>query len=237
MSQSLLIVEDEASIREPLVSYFEGNRFRVRAAANAAQARSLLAAHKFDLAIVDIMMPGEDGLSLCRHMREASNLPVIMLTARAEEIDRILGLEVGADDYVTKPFSPRELLARVKAVIRRSNSLPPRQTPPETASYAFGDWVLKTGERELVGADGLSVPLSSGEYALLLVLLERPRLVLSRDQLLDLTQGREASVFDRSIDNQISRLRRKIEPDPKTPKYIKTVWGGGYSFSAEVTRL
>lgn len=237
MSQSLLIVEDEASIREPLVSYFESNRFRVKAAANAAQARALLTAHKFDLAIVDIMMPGEDGLSLCRHMREASNLPVIMLTARAEEIDRILGLEVGADDYVTKPFSPRELLARVKAVIRRSNSLPPRQTPPEKASYAFGGWVLKTGERELVGADGLSVPLSSGEYALLLVLLERPRLVLSRDQLLDLTQGREASVFDRSIDNQISRLRRKIEPDPKTPKYIKTVWGGGYSFSAEVTRL
>lgn len=236
MSQSLLIVEDEASIREPLISYFENNRFRVKGAANAAQARSLLAAHTFDLAIVDIMMPGEDGLSLCRHMREASNLPVIMLTARAEEIDRILGLEVGADDYVTKPFSPRELLARVKAVIRRSNSLPPRQTPPDSTSYAFGDWVLKTGERELVGADGLSVPLSSGEYALLLVLLERPRLVLNRDQLLDLTQGREASVFDRSIDNQISRLRRKIEPDPKSPKYIKTVWGGGYSFSAEVQR-
>ncbi len=236
MSQSLLIVEDEASIREPLISYFENNRFRVKGAANAAQARSLLAAHTFDLAIVDIMMPGEDGLSLCRHMREASNLPVIMLTARAEEIDRILGLEVGADDYVTKPFSPRELLARVKAVIRRSNSLPPRQTPPDSTSYAFGDWVLKTGERELVGADGLSVPLSSGEYALLLVLLERPRLVLTRDQLLDLTQGREASVFDRSIDNQISRLRRKIEPDPKSPKYIKTVWGGGYSFSAEVQR-
>ncbi len=237
MSQSLLIVEDEASIREPLVSYFETNKFRVKAAANAAQARTLLSAHAFDLAIVDIMMPGEDGLSLCRHIRDSSTLPVIMLTARAEEIDRILGLEVGADDYVTKPFSPRELLARVKAVIRRTNSLPPRQTPPETTSYAFGDWVLKTGERELVGADGLSVPLSSGEYALLLVMLERPRLVLSRDQLLDLTQGREASVFDRSIDNQISRLRRKIEDDPKTPKYIKTVWGGGYSFSAEVRKL
>jgi len=237
MSQSLLIVEDEASIREPLVSYFETNRFRVKAAANAAQARILLTAHTFDLAIVDIMMPGEDGLSLCRHIRDSSTLPVIMLTARAEEIDRILGLEVGADDYVTKPFSPRELLARVKAVIRRSNSLPPRQATPETTSYAFGDWVLKTGERELIGPDGLSVPLSSGEYALLLVMVERPRLVLSRDQLLDLTQGREASVFDRSIDNQISRLRRKIEDDPKTPKYIKTVWGGGYSFSAEVRKL
>jgi len=237
MSQSLLIVEDEASIREPLVSYFEANRFRVKAAPNAAQARSLLAAHNFDLAIVDIMMPGEDGLSLCRHIRESNNLPVIMLTARAEEIDRILGLEVGADDYVTKPFSPRELLARVKAVIRRTHSLPPRQTPPESVTYAFGDWILKTGERELVGPDGLSVPLSSGEYALLLVMVERPRMVLSRDQLLDLTQGREASVFDRSIDNQVSRLRRKIEDDPKSPKYIKTVWGGGYSFSAEVQKL
>lgn len=237
MSQSLLIVEDEASIREPLASYFESNQFRVKAAPNAAQARLLLAAHSFDLAIVDIMMPGEDGLSLCRHIRESSGLPVIMLTARSEEIDRILGLEVGADDYVTKPFSPRELLARVKAVIRRTNSLPPRQAAPESTTYAFGEWLLKTGERELVGADGLSVPLSSGEYALLLALVERPRMVLTRDQLLDLTQGREASVFDRSIDNQISRLRRKIEEDPKTPRYIKTVWGGGYSFSAEVRKL
>jgi two-component system, OmpR family, response regulator len=136
-----------------------------------------------------------------------------------------------------KPFSPRELLARVKAVLRRSNSLPPRQAAPDTTRYAFGDWVLKTGERELVGADGLSVPLSSGEYGLLLVLVERPKLVLTRDQLLDLTQGREAGVFDRSIDNQISRLRRKIETDPKSPRYIKTVWGGGYTFAAEVRRL
>ena len=237
MSQSLLIVEDEASIREPLVKYFENNQFRVKAAANAAEARALLAAHVFDLVISDIMMPGEDGLSLCRHIRATSNLPVILLTARTEELDRILGLEVGADDYVTKPFSPRELFARVKAVIRRTQSLPPKQVSPETAAYAFGDWVLKTGERELVGPDGLSVPLSSGEYTLLLVLVERPKLVLTRDQLLDLTQGREAGVFDRSIDNQISRLRRKIEDDPKTPKYIKTVWGGGYSFATDVRKL
>lgn len=237
MSQSLLIVEDEASIREPLARYFESNKFRVKAAADAAEARALLAAHAFDLVIADIMMPGEDGLSLCRHIRATSNLPVILLTAKAEELDRILGLEVGADDYVVKPFSPRELLARIKAVLRRSNSLPPKQATPETARFGFGDWVLKTGERELVGPDGLAVPLSTGEYALLLALVERPKLVLTRDQLLDLTQGREASVFDRSIDNQISRLRRKIEPDPKTPKYIKTVWGGGYTFSAEVRRL
>ncbi len=237
MSQSLLIVEDEASIREPLVSYFERNQFRVKEAKGAAEARTLLTAHAFDLVISDIMMPGEDGLSLCRHIRSTSNLPVILLTAKSEELDRILGLEVGADDYVVKPFSPRELLARVKAVLRRANSLPPRQAAPDTERYAFGDWVLKTGERELVGADGLNVPLSTGEYALLLVLVERPRLVLTRDQLLDLTQGREAGVFDRSIDNQISRLRRKIEDDPKAPKYIKTVWGGGYSFAAEVRKL
>src|SRR5690242_9969486 len=237
MSQSLLIVEDEASIREPLVRYFENNQFRVKAAANAAEARTLLTAHAFDIVISDIMMPGEDGLSLCRHIRSTSNLPVILLTARSEELDRILGLEVGADDYVVKPFSPRELLARVKAVLRRANSLPPRQATPDTVRYAFGDWVLKTGERELVGPDGLSVPLSSGEYGLLLVLVERPKLVLTRDQLLDLTQGREAGVFDRSIDNQISRLRRKIEADPKAPRYIKTVWGGGYTFAAEVRKL
>ncbi|RYG31421.1 MAG: response regulator [Burkholderiales bacterium] len=237
MSQNILIVEDEASIREPLVKYFDNNHFRVKAASNAAEARALLSAHAFDLVISDIMMPGEDGLSLCRHIRATSNLPVILLTARTEELDRILGLEVGADDYVVKPFSPRELLARVKAVVRRTNSLPPKQTSPETAAYSFGDWVLKTGERELVGADGLSVPLSSGEYTLLLTLVERPKLVLTRDQLLDLTQGREAGVFDRSIDNQISRLRRKIEEDPKAPKYIKTVWGGGYSFATEVRKL
>ncbi len=237
MSESLLIVEDEASIREPLVTYFETNRFRVRAAADAAEARLLLAAHNFDLVISDVMMPGEDGLSLCRHIRATTNLPVILLTARAEELDRILGLEVGADDYVVKPFSPRELLARVNAVMRRTNALPPRQAAPETTRYTFGDWILKTGERELTDTNGVSVPLSSGEYALLLALLDRPRLVLTRDQLLDLTQGREANVFDRSIDNQISRLRRKIEPDPKTPRYIKTVWGGGYTFAGEVRKL
>lgn len=237
MSQSLLIVEDEAAIREPLAKYLETGGFRVRTAVSSAEARTVLAAHAVDLVIADIMMPGEDGLSLCRHIRDAHGAPVILLTARADELDRVLGLEVGADDYVVKPFSPRELLARVKAVLRRANSLPPRQAPPETSRYLFGDWILKTGERELVGVDGLVAPLSSGEYALLLVLVERPRLVLTRDQLLDLTQGREAGVFDRSIDNQVSRLRRKIEPNPKEPRYIKTVWGGGYTFAADVRKL
>jgi two-component system OmpR family response regulator len=236
MSHSILIVEDEASIRDPLVAYFESNQFRVKEARNAGEARQLLAVSAFDLVIADIMMPGEDGLSLCRHIRATTNQPVILLTAKSEEIDRILGLEVGADDYVVKPFSPRELLARVKAVLRRTNSLPPRQAPGDSPSYTFGEWVLKTGERELVGPDGLTVPLSTGEYSLLLALVERPKLVLTRDQLLDITQGRDAGVFDRSIDNQISRLRRKIETDPKSPRYIKTVWGGGYSFAIDVRR-
>jgi two-component system OmpR family response regulator len=233
----ILIVEDEASIREPLMRYLERNELRVTAAADAAEARKLLIAHAFDLVICDIMMPGEDGLSLTRHIRETSQLPVILLTARTEEVDRILGLEVGADDYMVKPFSPRELLARIKAVLRRTHALPPRQAPPPSARYAFGEWTLRTGERELVDANGEVASLSSGEYALLLALVERPRIVLTRDQLLDITQGRVAGVFDRSIDNQISRLRRKIEPDPKTPRYIKTVWGGGYTFIEDVRRM
>lgn len=233
----ILVVDDHRDIRDLLARYLSRNGYRVSSAESSAAARRLLDRGAIDLVVLDIMMPGEDGLSLCRHIRATSNLPVILLTAKTEELDRILGLEVGADDYVTKPFSPRELLARVKAVLRRANSLPPKQSPPDTARYAFGDWVLKTGERELVGADGLAVPLSTGEYSLLLAMVERPKLVLTRDQLLDLTQGREAGVFDRSIDNQISRLRRKIEEDPKAPKYIKTVWGGGYTFSAEVRKL
>ena len=183
------------------------------------------------------MMPGEDGLSLCRHLRETGDMPVILLTARTEETDRIVGLEMGADDYVVKPFSPRELSARIKVVLRRMQAGGTRQSAPESGAYAFAGRVLKTGERTLVDRDGVSVPLSTGEYNLLLALVGRPRQVLTRDQLLDLTQGREAAAFDRSIDNQISRLRRKIEADPKAPEIIKTVWGGGYTFTAEVTRL
>ncbi|MBN8839828.1 MAG: winged helix-turn-helix domain-containing protein, partial [Sphingomonadales bacterium] len=160
-----------------------------------------------------------------------------LLTARAEETDRIVGLEMGADDYVVKPFSPRELSARIKVVLRRMQAGGTRQNAPESGAYAFAGRVLKTGERTLVDRDGVSVPLSTGEYNLLLALVGRPRQVLTRDQLLDLTQGREAAAFDRSIDNQISRLRRKIEVDPKSPEIIKTVWGGGYTFAAEVTRL
>jgi two-component system OmpR family response regulator len=234
----LLLVDDERSIREPLAAYLQKNGFRVTAVGDAAAARQRLAGYAIDLVVLDIMMPGEDGLSLCRHIRETGEIPVILLTARSEETDRIVGLEMGADDYVLKPFSPRELIARIKVILRRAGSgVGTRHRAPESESYAFAGWVLKAGERMLVDSDGVSVPLSTGEYNLLLALVSRPNQVLSRDQLLDITQGREANPFDRAIDNQISRLRRKVEPDHRNPTLIKTVWGGGYTLAADVTRL
>lgn len=232
----LLLVDDERSIREPLAQFLTKQGFRVTQAGDAEGARARLNAYDIDLAILDIMMPGEDGLSLCRHIRATSDTPVILLTAKSEETDRIVGLEMGADDYVVKPFSPRELATRAKVVLRRAAS-GTRQHAPESGSFAFAGWVLKTGERVLVDREGVSVPLSSGEYNLLHALVMRPRQVLTRDQLLDLTQGREAAAFDRAIDNQVSRLRKKIEADAKNPSIIKTVWGGGYTLAAEVTRL
>ena len=189
----LLLVDDERSIREPLAQYLGKQGFRVTQAADAESARTRLAAYAIDLAIIDIMMPGEDGLSLCRHIAATSDVPVILLTARAEETDRIVGLEMGADDYVVKPFSPRELATRVKVILRRAGAGGVRHHAPETGSYAFAGWLLKSGERALVDREGVSVPLSTGEYNLLLALVTRPRQVLTRDQLLDLTQGREAA--------------------------------------------
>jgi two-component system OmpR family response regulator len=233
----LLLVDDERSIREPLAVYLTKQGFRVTQAGDAEAARTRLTAYAIDLAIIDIMMPGEDGLSLCRHIAATSDVPVILLTAKAEETDRIVGLEMGADDYVVKPFSPRELATRVKVVLRRTQAGATRHHAPESGSYAFAGWVLKSGERALVDREGVSVPLSTGEFNLLLALVTRPRQVLTRDQLLDLTQGREAAAFDRAIDNQVSRLRKKIEVDAKNPDIIKTVWGGGYTLAAEVTRL
>ena len=232
----LLLVDDERSIREPLAQYLTRQGFRVTQAGDAEGARARMNAYAIDLVILDIMMPGEDGLSLTRHIRETGEIPVILLTARTEETDRIVGLEMGADDYVVKPFSPRELAARVKVILRRAAAGGARQHAPEAGAFAFAGWVLKSGERTLVDRDGVSVPLSTGEYNLLHALVTRPRQVLTRDQLLDLTQGRDAA-FDRAVDNQVSRLRRKIEVDPKNPDLIKTVWGGGYTLATEVTRL
>src|SRR5437868_539848 len=227
------LVEDARDIRAPLARYLREQGYRATTAPDSAAARKVLKGAAIDLVVLDIMMPGEDGLSLCRSIRETSQIPVILLTAKGEEVDRIIGLEMGADDYIAKPFSPRELIARIAAVLRRTQALPPRQKPPESARIRFGDWTLDTGQRELVGAEGVAIPLSSGEFRLLTALLERPKISLTRNQLLDLTKGRDAELFDRSIDNHVSRLRKKIEPDPKSPRYIKTVWGGGYIFAVE----
>ena len=235
-SPHILVVDDHREIRDLLAKYLAKHGFRVTVAEDGVAMKRVLKTSAIDLVVLDIMMPGEDGLSLCRHLRESGALPVILLTAMAEETDRVVGLEIGADDYLVKPFNPRELVARIKAVLRRAHSLPPRSAPRAAATLRFDRWTLDVGRRELIGADGVAIPLGTAEFQLLSAFLDHPRMVLSRDQLLDLTRGRAANVFDRSIDNQVSRLRRKIEADPKKPMLIKTVWGGGYSFAAEVER-
>lgn len=230
----IAIVDDHRDIRDLVGKYLHRHGYRTSLAENAAAFRRLMERNAFDLVVLDVMMPGEDGLSLCRYLRESTSLPVIMLTAMAEETDRIVGLELGADDYLSKPFNPRELLARIKAVLRRVQSLPPQRGQLKAKEVRFDRWALNVGRRELIDSDGLAVPLSTAEFRLLSVFLDHAGLVLSRDQLLDLTAGRSAEPFDRAIDNQVSRLRKKIETDPKSPVLIKTHWGGGYSFSAEV---
>lgn len=232
----ILLVDDELSIRDPLARYLEKQGYRVTEASNAANAREALKGYDIDVVLLDIMMPGEDGLSLTRFIAENGGPPVILLTARSEEADRIVGLEIGADDYVVKPFSPRELVARIKVALRRSNGAQVANGNGGTI-WSFDGWQLKTAEQQLFDPHGALVPLSSGEYRLLEALVERAGQVLNRDQLLDLTKGRVAGPFDRAIDNQVSRLRRKLEPESKDPKYIKTIWGGGYRFSVEVQRV
>ncbi|MBE0506940.1 MAG: response regulator [Marinospirillum sp.] len=236
----ILVVDDHRDIRELLARYLKEQGLRVSLAASGEELRRIVKTQLPDLVLLDIMMPGEDGLSLCRFLREHHPaLPVILVTARGEDMDRILGLEIGADDYVSKPFNPRELLARIKAVLRRSQTLPETREPEEGKKLGFADWVLDTDRRSLFVQNPqntglLEVALSTAEFRLLMVFLRHPRRVLSRDQLLDLTAGREAQAFDRAIDNQVSRLRRKIEQDSKNPLLIKTVWGGGYQFNADV---
>ena len=234
-SPHVLVVDDSADIREPLAKYLAKKGLRVSTANGGQEMRRLLKTSAVDLVVLDIMMPGEDGLSLCRTLRETTETPVILLTAMAEDTDRVVGLEIGADDYVTKPFNPRELLARIRAVLRRSQSLPRPAGRTEAARVRFDRWTLDTARRELVGDDGVAVPLSTAEFRMLTVFLRRPGMVLSREQLLDLTAGRSLEPFERSIDNQVSRLRKKIEADPKAPAIIKTVWGGGgYVLAGEV---
>lgn len=224
----ILVVDDQRDIRESLSEHLSGKGFEVKQAADASKARRILRDQPIDLVVLDIMMPGEDGLSLCRYLRESLDMPVILLTALADDTDRIVGLELGADDYVTKPFNPRELVARIKSVLRRSQGV--RAPTIDHGLFRFGHWQLDVMQCELRASNGVIVPLSNGEIKLLSVFAEHPNKVLSRDELIDLTRGHEALPFDRSIDNMVSRLRRKIESDPKRPKHIKTVWGGGYRF-------
>jgi two-component system, OmpR family, response regulator len=230
----IAVVDDHRDIRDLVGKYLMQHGYRISLAESAIALRRLLERSAPDLVVLDVMMPGEDGLSLCRHLRSTTDLPVILLTAMVEQTDRIVGLEVGADDYVCKPFNPRELLARIKAVLRRVQSLPPQKGRLANKIVRFDRWTFDVSRRELVGQDGVAVPLSTAEFRLLCAFLDHPGLVLSRNQLLDLTVGRDADPFDRSIDNQVSRLRKKIEADPKVPALIKTHWGGGYSLAAQV---
>ena len=241
MSQSphILIVDDDREIRDLLARFLKKHEYRVDVAADGRAMMQAIEAGRFDLVVLDLMLPGEDGLSLCRRLRATSSLPVIMLTAVSEETDRIVGLEMGADDYLTKPFNPRELLARIKAVLRRTGAgagAAPGADEGGGKAFAFESWRLDLARRELRSADGVLTPLTAGEFDLLVAFVERPQRVLGRDQLLDLTKGRTAAPFERSVDVQLSRLRRKIEIDPKAPAIIKTVRGGGYVFAAKVTR-
>ncbi|MBF0304058.1 MAG: response regulator [Alphaproteobacteria bacterium] len=227
----ILIVDDHREVRDLVGRALVKEGFRVSAAADGKAMRRALADGRIDLILLDLMLPGEDGLSLCRALRAESNIPIIMLTAKGDEIDRVIGLEMGADDYIPKPFGSRELIARIRAVLRRGRVPEAR---PKGGRYRFDRWVLDTEARELLRDDGVAVPLSTGEYDLLLVLVQRPQRVLGRERLLDLARGRAAVALDRSIDTQVSRLRKKIEADPGDPKIIKTVWGGGYMLTAQV---
>lgn len=228
----ILIVDDHREIRDLVLRALNKDGFRVSSAADGRAMEKILADSRIDLILLDLMLPGEDGLSLCRKLRTKSNIPIIMLTAKGEEIDRVIGLEMGADDYLAKPFGSRELIARIKAVLRRSQeNMTKEPTEPRPKSYHFDHWILDTGSRALIRDDGVALPLSTGEYDLLIALVERPQRMLNRDQLLDLARGRSAAGLDRSIDTQISRLRKKLEIDSADPQIIKTVWGGGYIFT------
>ncbi|MGL5660557.1 MAG: response regulator [Aeromonas sp.] len=234
-STHILVVDDHCEIRDLLKRFLEQHGLRVSCARDGKEMKRLLEEREFDLLVLDLMMPGEDGLTLCRELRAKSSLPIIMLTAMGEETDRIIGLEMGADDYLAKPFNPRELLARIKAVMRRTQADTHQASEVVARDLRFDRWLLDINRRELIDEQGVGLSLSTAEFDLLKVFLDRPQRVLSRDQLLDLARGRETAAFDRAIDTLVSRLRRKLERDPKNPELIKTIWGGGYLFSADVT--
>ena len=236
----VLVVDDDRDIRQMVGDYLRRNGLRVSLAADGREMRATLDTSDIDLIVLDVMMPGEDGLSLCRNLRAGKHraVPIVLLTARDDETDRIIGLEMGADDYVTKPFSSRELLARINAVIRRARMLPPNlQVSEASRLIRFGDWRLDTTARHLLDADGTAYSLSGAEFRLLRVFIDHPQRVLSRDQLLNLTQGRDAEIFDRSIDLLVSRLRQRLGDGAREQTYIKTVRSEGYVFSQPVVLM
>jgi two-component system OmpR family response regulator len=236
-TDQILIVDDDREIRALLAQYLNKQGLHVVLAADGRQMREQLAVAAVDLIVLDLMMPGDDGLSLCQELRNGAfaHIPVLILTARSDEADRILGLEVGADDYLVKPFAPRELLARIRAVLRRTRMLPPSTlVDPPRGEIGFGDWRLDTLGRHLLDTEGTVVALSGAEYRLLRVFLDHPQRVLTRDQLLSLTQGRDADPCDRSIDLLVSRLRQRLGDGARTSRYIKTIRHEGYVFSAAV---
>ncbi len=232
----ILVVDDDREIRDLLARFLERHRFRVTAVRDARDARRAWPSAHFQLVVLDLMLPGEGGLDLARWMRQQSDVPIVMLTAMGEETDRIIGLELGADDYVPKPFNPRELLARMRAVLRRTADRPERRPGDAGRPMRFAGWTLEPARRRLLNPEQVEVPLTGGEYDLLLALVERANKVLTRDMLLDLLRGRQAGPFDRAIDVAISRLRRKLEDDGRQAQLIKTVRGGGYVLAADVQK-
>jgi len=229
-NHKILVIDDDMRLRALLERYLTEQGFQVRSVANAEQMDRLLARESFHLLVLDLMLPGEDGLSICRRLHNQNNpIPIIMVTAKGEDVDRVVGLEIGADDYMPKPFNPRELLARIRAVLRRQTNELPGAPSQEEAIISFGQFKLNLGTREMFRDDEL-MSLTSGEFAVLKALVSHPRDPMSRDKLMNLARGREYSAMERSIDVQISRLRRMIEVEPARPRYLQTVWGLGYVF-------
>jgi two-component system OmpR family response regulator len=235
-SPHILVVDDDREIRELLALFLERHGLRVTAVRDAREARRALPNGHFALVVLDLMLPGESGTDFARWLRSQSDVPIVMLTAMGEETDRIIGLELGADDYVPKPFNPRELLARIRAVLRRSSESPDRKGEAPSQPIRFAGWTLEPSRRRLLNPEDVEVPLTGGEYDLLVALVERANRVLTRDMLLDLLRGRQGGPFDRAIDVAISRLRRKLEDDGRRAQIIKTVRGGGYVLAASVER-
>ena len=235
MLPHVLALDDDPAIRELVAGYLSENDLRVTAVATGKELDAVMASETIDLVVLDLRLQGEDGMHIARKLREASSIPILMLSGRVDEADRVMGLELGADDYLTKPFSPRELLARIRALLRRAQAQASvADAIAKVRAYRFGPWELSIGLRKLKNADGKTVDLTNGEFSLLTAFLSAPRRVLSRDQLLELSRLHNAQVYDRSIDVQILRLRRKIEADPAHPSFIMTERGAGYVFDASV---